>query len=170
MSVLAALSSPAAFAAAPWGPYGEASYEEHQALPASQYSRAEVQEAYRQASAGGWLPRTGEVVAESPAELAVAHAPMTQQAVALTLPRQTAQPLAAADADDDIGPVASTDPASTPLAGTYESPSNSDLLIDPQASHQDDVGWPPPNLPQAPLSASPDMITKSEDDPALSRI
>ena len=32
------------------------------------------------------------------------------------------------------------------------------------------MGWPPPNLPQAPLSASPDMITKSEDDPALSRI
>ena len=71
-----AMASSGAFAAPGWGPSGEASYDEHQAQPVSQYTRAQVQSAYLQAAATGALPRTAEVVAESPAELVLAATPM----------------------------------------------------------------------------------------------
>lgn len=156
LTVWAGLSAPAAFAASPWGPSGEASYEEHQAPVVSLYSRAEVQEAYRQAAVAGWLPRTGDVVAESPAELAIAHAPLE------------VQPVAVSPAEQPLEPVASADPWSTPLAGSYASPADAEMLVSMQSSRLSDAGWPSPDAPQAPLSANTDMMSKSNDELALS--
>lgn len=144
------LGSTGAFAAPSWGPSGEANYEEHQAQQVSQYSRAEVQAAYAQAAATGTLPRTLEVVAESPAELAavtVAMAPTVQQ------------------------PVVAAAPISTP---SYASPPDSEVLSSSLSSRPGDAQvilapayelaqLPVPEQPDTPLQASPDMMTNNED-------
>lgn len=167
LAALGGLTAPAAFAASSWGPSGEASYEEHQAPVVSLYSRAEVQEAYRQAAAGGWLPRTGEVVAESPAELAVAYAPALSQSVAIAPLAPADTSAGAAGSDDGIDPVASADPDSA-QPGTYGSPADTQMLVSAGPGHLGDPGGTHPGQPQTPLSAGPDMIANNHDELALS--
>lgn len=142
------LASTGAFAAPSWGPSGEANYEEHQAQRVSQYSRAEVQAAYLQAATVGTLPRTTEVVAESPAELAavtMAQASPAQQPVAAV--EQTEAPSYASPPDSVV--VSSVPSAGYPLA-MQEAPAAQAQL-------------PAPDQPDAPLQANPDMITNNED-------
>lgn len=146
---LTGMASTGAFAAPAWGPSGEASYEEHQAQPVSHYTRAQVQSAYLQAAAAGVLPRTAEVVAESPAELVLAATPM---------------PMAVAAATPAQEPVAVTAPVSAPEQTlSYASPPDAQVLASNLPSRAGDADLPAPGLPQAPLQASPDMISKDQD-------
>lgn len=133
MAVVAAagMTATGAFAASPWGPSGEASYEEHQAQPVSLYTRAQVQDAYRQAVAQGTLPRTAEVVAESPAQLAWYG--------------ETAMP------QDQAAQVAQTEPAPS-----YSNPADSAVLA--QSSRAGDPGWPAPQMPADAAQGTPDMM------------
>lgn len=149
-AVLAAtgLASSGAFAAPTWGPSGEANYEEHQAQPVSQYTRAQVHEAYLQAAAAGALPRTAEAVAESPAELALAVAPMEMTPPTALAPLEPAVPVAAAQ------------PEQTP---SYAYPANADVLAASLPSRAGDLPLPLPGSPQPPLQASPDMMANDEE-------
>lgn len=144
------LACTGAFAAPSWGPSGEANYEEHQAQRVSQYSRAEVQAAYFEAAATGTLPRTLEVVAESPAELA---------ATTLALARPAPAPVVAS--------------AQAPTT-SYASPPDSEILSSALSSRagaampmqETESGLAPlpaPSQPDAPLQTSPDMIANNED-------
>ncbi len=150
-----AMASSGAFAAPGWGPSGEASYDEHQAQPVSQYTRAQVQSAYLQAAATGALPRTAEVVAESPAELVLAATPM-EVAVA-----------AAAPVQDSSAPAAPAHEQPQEQALSYASPSDADVLASNLPSRAGDAGLPAPGGPAAPLQASPDMM-KNDQELALS--
>ncbi len=144
------LASAGAFAAPQWGPSGEANYDEHQAQQVSQYSRAEVQEAYLQAAAAGTLPRTFEVVAESPAELAavtVAQAPPVQQPVVAAA--QVSTPSYASPSDSEV------------LSSSLSSrPGDAQVMLEPASEL---AQLPAPSQPDTPLQASPDMMTNNED-------
>lgn len=132
----AGMTATGAFAASPWGPSGEASYEEHQAQPVSLYTRAQVQDAYRQAAAQGTLPRTAEVVAESPAQLA--------------LYGETAMP------QDQAAQVAQTD-----FTPSYANPADSAVLA--QSSRAGDLGWPTLPMPADAAQGTPDMMANEEE-------
>lgn len=148
---LTGMASTGAFAAPAWGPSGEASYEEHQAQPVSHYTRAQVQTAYLQAAAAGMLPRTAEVVSESPAELVLAATPMPMTMAAATPAQEPAAVTAPA-------------PASAPEQTlSYASPPDAQVLARNLTSRAGDADLPVPGLPQAPLQASPDMISKDQD-------
>ena len=151
---LAGMASTAAFATPVWGPSGEASYEDHQAQPVSQYTRAQVQSAYLQAAARGALPRTAEVVAESPAELVLAAAPL-EAAMAASAPEQ-----------DSVPPVAYATPAQEQTL-SYAAPSDAEVLASGLPGRAGDNGAPTPDLPATPPQASPDMI-KNDQELALS--
>jgi hypothetical protein len=144
------LASAGAFAAPQWGPSGEASYEEHQAQQVSQYSRAEVQAAYLQAAATGALPRTFEVVTESPAELAaviVAQAPRIQEPVAAAA--QISTPSYASPSDSEV------------LSSSLSSrPGDAQVMLQPASEL---ARLPVPSQPDAPLQFSPDMMSNNED-------
>lgn len=148
---LSGLASAGASAAPAWGPSGEASYEEHQAQPVSQYTRAQVQSAYLQAAASGALPRTAEVVAESPAELVLAAAPL-EVVVASAAPVQDAAAPAAPAQEQTL---------------SYASPSDAEVLASNLPSRAGDAGLPDPGVPAAPLQAGPDMM-KNDQELALS--
>lgn len=150
-----AMASSGAFAAPAWGPSGEASYEEHQARPVSQYTRAQVQSAYLQAAAAGALPRTAEVVAESPAELVLAAAPM-DLAVAAATPAQ-----------DTVAPAGAAQEQTQEQVLSYASPSDGEVLASNLPSRAGDAGLPAPDVPAAPVQASPDMM-KNDQELALS--
>lgn len=151
---LAGMASTAAFATPVWGPSGEVSYEEHQAQPVSQYTRAQVQSAYLQAAARGVLPRTAEVVAESPAELVLAAAPLETAAVAATPAQGTMSPMAYATPAQE-------------QALSYAAPSDTEVLASDLSGRSGDSGAPAPGQPSAPLQANPDMI-KNDQELALS--
>lgn len=143
------MASTSAFAAQAWGPSGEASYEEHQAQAVSQYTRAQVHSAYLQAAAAGALPRTAEGVAESPAELVLAAAPM-DMAVATAAP--VLEPV----------PPAGASPAQE-QALSYATPPDAQVLASNLPGRAGDTGLPAPGVPQTPLQASPDMITNDQE-------
>ena len=143
-----AAASTGALAAPSWGSSGEANYEEHQVQAVSQYTRSQVHEAYLQAAATGALPRTAESVAESPAELTLAVAPMAPAPVAALAPL------------DPAVPVAGATPEQTP---SYAYPANADVLAGNVPSRAGDAQLPLPGSPQSPLQASPDMMGNDEE-------
>lgn len=146
---LTGVASTAALAAPAWGPSGEASYEEHQARAVSQYTRAQVQSAYLRAAAAGALPRTAEVVAESPAQLVLAAAPLDMAVAAATPAQEPVTPAEAAPAQEQTL--------------SYATPPDAQVLASILPGHAGDAGLPGPGVPQAPLQASPDMITNDQE-------